>query len=139
MLSVPDRARPNLVAIPAGTPDAGRAVASAIIEMWERDPALRDQARAMIRTALSHEQAAQRLQPVHSAALLTLVAEIVADERRELRAALIGAHLSGLLLARYLLKVNALTAADTAVLIGAAAPVIDHYLTGDLADPPSPG
>jgi AcrR family transcriptional regulator len=135
-LTVPERARPNLVAIPAGTPHPGRAVASAIIGMWEHDPALRAQGLAMIRTALSHEQASQRLQAVHSAAILTLVAEIVADDQRELRAALIGAHLSGLLQARYLFKVHALAAADAAALISAAAPVIEHYLTGDLVERP---
>jgi AcrR family transcriptional regulator len=133
-LSVPERAQPNLVAIPAGTPNPGRAVATAIIGMWEHDPALRAQALAMIRTALSHELAAQRLQAVHSTAVLALVAESVADDQCELRAALIGAHLSGLLQARYLFRVRALAAIDAAALIDAAAPVIDHYLTGDLAE-----
>jgi Tetracyclin repressor-like, C-terminal domain len=104
--------------------------------MWERDPALRAQALAMIRTALSHEHAAQRLQAVHSTAVLTLVADVVADDGRELRAALIGAHLSGLLQARYLFKVRALAATDAAALIDAAAPVIEHYLTSDLAERP---
>jgi AcrR family transcriptional regulator len=135
-LTVPERARPNLVAIPAGTRNPGRAVASTIIGMWEHDPALRGQALAMIRTALSHEHAAQRLQAVHSTAILTLVAEIVADDQRELRAALVGAHLSGLLQARYLFKVHALAAADPDQLVDAAAPVIEHYLTGDLAEQP---
>jgi AcrR family transcriptional regulator len=73
-LTVPERAQPNLVAIPAGTRNPGRAVASAIIDMWEHDPALREHALAMIRTALSHEHAAQRLQAVHSTAVLILVA-----------------------------------------------------------------
>ena len=134
-LAVPERAQPNLVAIPASTPDPGRAVAAAVIGMWESDPALREQALAMTRTALSHDYAAQRLQAVHSTAVLALVAEVVADDQRELRAALIGAHLSGLLLARYLLKVDALAAASPTALIDAATPVIDHYLTGDLAEP----
>jgi AcrR family transcriptional regulator len=138
-LTVPERAQPNLVAIPAGTSNPGRAVASTIIGMWEHDPALRAQALAMIRTALSHEHAAQRLQAVHRTAVLTLVAEIVADDQRELRAALIGAHLSGLLQARYLFKVRVLAATDPAVLIDAAAPVIEHYLTGDLAEQPRHG
>lgn len=89
----------------------------------------------MIRTALSHEHAAQRLQAVHSTAILALVAQIVADDQRELRAALIGAQLSGLLLARYVLKVHSLTAAHPTELIDAAAPVIEHYLTGNLAEP----
>ena len=61
----------------------------------------------------------------------------MAGDRRELRAALIGAHLSGLRLARYLFKVHALAAVDPATLIDAAAPVIEHYLTGDLADRPA--
>jgi AcrR family transcriptional regulator len=138
-LTVPERAQPNLVAIPAGTRNPGRAVATAIIGMWEHDPVLREQALAMIRTALSHEHAAQRLQAVHSTAVLTLVAEIVADDQRELRAALIGAHLSGLLQARYLFKVHALATTDPALLIDPAAPVIEHYLTGDLAEQPHHG
>jgi AcrR family transcriptional regulator len=139
VLAVPERAQPNLVAIPAGTRNPGRAVASAIIGMWEHGPALRHQALAMIRTALSHEHAAKQLTTVHTTAVLTLVAEIVADDQRELRAALIGAHLSGLLLARYLLQVPALARADVAVLIDAAAPVIEHYLTSDLTEPPRSG
>lgn len=135
-LTVPERAQPGLAAIPAGTADPGRAIISAIFGMWEDDPELRAQAQAMIRTALSHEHAAQRLQAVHSTAILTLVAEIVADDQRELRAALIGAQLSGLLLARYVLKVDPLAAANPTALIDATAPVIELYLTGDLAAPP---
>jgi AcrR family transcriptional regulator len=131
-LTVPERAQPVLRAIPAGTPDPGRAVANAVLEMWENDPALRGQALAMIRTALSHEHAAQLLRELHSTFVLALVCEVVADDDPELRASLIGAHLSGLLLNRYLFKVHALAAADPATLINAAGPVIDHYLTGDL-------
>jgi hypothetical protein len=62
----------------------------------------------------------------------------VADDQRELRAALIGAHLSGLLLARYLFKVQTLAAADPNHLVDAAAPVIEHYLTGQLVRVTSP-
>lgn len=137
-LTVPESARPHLVAIPANTNNPGRAIASTVLGMWEHDPALRAQALAMIRTALSHEHAAQLLQNLHSATVLTLVDEIVADDQRELRAALIGAHLSGLLLARHLFKVHTLAAADPDHLVDAAAPVIEHYLTGDLAEPPTP-
>jgi hypothetical protein len=89
----------------------------------------------MTRTALSRDHAAQRVQALHTTAVLALVAEIVLDDERELRVALIGAHLSGLVLARYLLKVDALAAADPAELITATAPIIQHYLKGDLTDP----
>lgn len=39
----------------------------------------------------------------------------------------------------YLFKVRALAAADPAVLIDAAAPVIEYHLTCDLAEPPTSG
>lgn len=131
-LTVPESAQPVLRPLPADISDPGRAVAEAVLGMWENDPALRAQALAMIRTALSHERAAQRLQNLHRTAVLALVAEVVADENRELRVALIGAYLSGLLISRYLFKIPALSAADLALLIAAAGPVVDHYLTGDI-------
>ena len=131
-LAVPVSAQPSLRAIRAGTPDPGKAVVAAVLGLWENDPALREQALAMIRTALSHEHAARRLQELHRTAVLTLVDEIVAEDHRELRAALIGAQLSGLLLSRYVFKVNAMAAVDPVVLIAAVAPTIERYLTGDL-------
>jgi AcrR family transcriptional regulator len=131
-LAVPDRAQPGLRPVPPGTPDPGRAVAAAVLGTWESDPSLREQALAMIRTALSHEHAARRLQELHRTTVLALVAEVVAADDRDLRAALIGAQLGGLLLSRYLLQVPAVAAADPGVLIAAVAPAIDRYLTGDL-------
>jgi AcrR family transcriptional regulator len=131
-LTVPESAIPVLQPIPAGTPHPGKAIAQAALKMWENDLAVRSQALAMFRTALSHEHAAQLLQNLHSTTVLAVVAEVVADDDRELRATLIGAQLTGLLVNRYLFKVNALATADLADLIDAAAPAIDHYLTGDL-------
>jgi AcrR family transcriptional regulator len=131
-LTVPAGTQLGLRPVPAGTPDPGRAVAAAVLGTWERDPALREQALAMTRTALSHAHAAQRLQELHRTTVLALVAEVVAADDRDLRAALIGAQLSGLLLSRYLLKVPAMAEADPGVLIAAVAPAIDRYLTGDL-------
>jgi Tetracyclin repressor-like, C-terminal domain len=104
-----------------------------VLRLWENDQSLREHALAMIRTALSHEDAARRLQELHSTSVLTLVSEVAAEDHRELRAALIGAQLSGLLLMRYLFKVSALAAVDPTVLISAVAPTIELYLTGDLA------
>ena len=136
-LTVPETAKPRLVAIPAGAREPGRLIASTVLGMWEQDEAVRAQALAMVRIALSHEGAAQRLQDLHTTTVLALIGEIAADDERELRAALIGAHLSGLLLNRYLLKVRSLAAADLRQLIDAAAPVIEHYLTGELAGQPA--
>lgn len=134
VLSVPESARSALQPISAGTVSPGRAVTALVLGMWENDAVLRGQAAAMIRTALSHDVAAQRMRDLHSTAVAQLVAEVVADdEDRDLRISLIGAHLSGLLLTRYLLQVRALTDAGMETLVAAAGPVIDHYLTGRLA------
>jgi len=131
-LAVPASAQAVLQPIPADSPDPGRAVAAAVLRLWENDQSLREHALAMIRTALSHEDAARRLQELHSTSVLTLVSQVAAEDHRELRAALIGAQLSGLLLMRYLFKVSVLAAVDPTVLISAVAPTIELYLTGDL-------
>ncbi len=133
-LAPPEGAASALRPIPAETPDPGAAVVSAVVEMWENDSTLREQALAMLRTALSYEHAAQRVRDVHTSAVLTLVANVVAVDDRELRATLIGAQLIGVLLSRYLLKTNTLAGADPADLITALTPVINHYLTGDLVE-----
>ncbi len=58
--------------------------------------------------------------------------DALADDRRELRAALIGSHLAGLMLARYILKVPGAAAASPEDLVQAAGPVVQHYLTGPI-------
>jgi AcrR family transcriptional regulator len=131
-LAVPASAQSSLRAIPAGTAEPGRAIVAAVLNLWENDQSLREQALAMIRTALSYEAAARQLQELHSAAVLALVSEVAAEDHRELRAALIGAQLSGLLLMRYLFKVRGLAAVDPVALISATAPAVELYLTGDL-------
>jgi AcrR family transcriptional regulator len=131
-LTVPPGAESGLRPIPAGTTNPGAAVASRILGMWENDPTLREQALAMFRTALSHEHAAQRVKDLHTSAVGALVAEIVTEDDRDLRAALIGAQLMGVVLTRYLFKTDTAVSADPAVLVAAVAPAIDHYLTGDL-------
>lgn len=79
-LALPEGAESGLRPIPAGTENPGAAVASTVLHLWENDPTLREQALAMIRTALSHEHAAQLVRELHTTAILALVAEIV-DER----------------------------------------------------------
>jgi len=131
-LAMPEGAKSALRPIAADTGDPGAAVASTVLQLWENDPAVREQALAMTRTALSHEHAAQLVRDLHTTAILALVAEIVDEHEREFRAALIGAHLMGILSSRYLVKTEAMVQADPDDLIAAAAPVINQYLTGEL-------
>jgi AcrR family transcriptional regulator len=137
-LSVPAGAQPFQRPLPADTTEPGKAVVHTVLTMWEQDPQLREQALAMIRTALSHQRAAQRLLKLQQEFVSTLISDVVADDTPELRAALIGAHLSGLLLNRYLFQVPDLATADLTVLVDAAGPVVDHLLRGDLGARASP-
>jgi len=104
-----------------------------VIGMWEVHPEFRERMLATLRTALSHDHAAQLLRDMYSSFVLAAIGDVLADDRRELRAALIGSHMAGLLLARYILKVPGVAAASPEDLIQAAGPVVQHYLSGTIA------
>lgn len=114
--------------------NAGEELVRRVIDVWETHLEVREQMAAMLRTGLSHEHAAALLRDTHRTFVLAAVGDVVADDRREFRAALIGCHLAGLLLARYLLKVPGLTAATPAELVATVGPVIQHYLTGAIPE-----
>lgn len=131
-LAAPPAAEVARRPIPAGTVQPGKALVRAVLEMWEYDGELRQQASAMFRAAASHPLAAERLQAQHTEYVSVLIAQIVADDNESLRAGLIGAQLHGLLLSRYLLAVPQVAEPPLEVLVNAVGPVIDRYLTGDL-------
>jgi AcrR family transcriptional regulator len=118
----------------AGDPArAGEEFVRRVVSLWEGRPEIRERMIAMLRTGLSHDQAAQLLRDMYSSSIFTAVGDVLADDRRELRAALIGSHIGGLMLARYVLKVPGAAAASPEDLVRAVGPVVQHYLTGTIA------
>lgn len=113
--------------------NAGEEFVRRVINVWETHLEVREQMLAMLRAGLSHEHAAAMLREMHRAFVLAAIGGVVAEDRREFRAALIGSHLAGLLLARYLLKVPGLVAATPAELVETVGPVVQHYLTGAIS------
>ena len=87
---------------------------------------------AILRTGLSHDRAAGLLRDVLSSFILAALGDVLADDRRELRTALIGSHIGGLMLARYILKVPGAAAASPEDLVQAVGPVVQYYLTGTI-------
>lgn len=67
---------------------------------------------------------------IHSTVLTALI-DHVAEPDRELRAALVGAQVSGLLVGRYLLELEPLVEASVEELASRVGPVIDRYAFGD--------
>jgi AcrR family transcriptional regulator len=119
---------PDLSAVPAG--DWGPVLARHVVAIWERDDTLV----ALLRAAVTHEAAAERMRAVFAGQVAPLIATIEPDpDRAAARAALLSAQMLGLVLTRYVLRfppVTAMTADEVAAWI---APAVQHYLTGDPA------
>ena len=112
---------------------AGEEIVRRVVGLWENNPDIRERMLATLRTALSHDHAAGLLRDMLSSFLLGALGGVLADDQRELRAALVGSQLGGLMLARYLLKVPGAAAATPEELIQAVGPTVQRYLTGTLA------
>ena len=124
----------GLAAAAAGR--TGEELVRRLIGLWEERPEIREQMAAILRTGLSHDHAGRLLRDILSSFILAALGDVLADDRRELRAALIGSHIGGLMLARYILKVPGAAAASPEDLVQAVGPVVQHYLTGTIAAAP---
>ena len=120
----------------AGLADAadrtGEELVRRLISLWEERPEIRDQMAAILRTGLSHDHASRLLRDILSSFILAALGDVLADDRRELRVALIGSQLGGLMLARYILRVPGAAAASPEDLVQAVGPTVQRYLTGDI-------
>ena len=120
----------------AGLADAGdrtgEELVKRLIGLWEDRPEIREQMVAILRTGLSHDRASRLLRDILSSFILAALGDVLAGDRRELRAALIGSHIGGLMLARYILTVPGAAAASPEDLVQAVGPTVQRYLTGDI-------
>jgi AcrR family transcriptional regulator len=117
----------------AGAADrTGEELVRRLINLWEDRPEVREQMAVILRTGLSHDRASRLLRDILSSFILAALGDVLADDRRELRVALIGSHIGGLMLARYILKVPGAAAASSEDLVQAVGPTVQRYLTGDI-------
>jgi AcrR family transcriptional regulator len=126
----------DLAAVLTGIGDdpdkAGEEIISRIVSLWDMHPDIRERMLAMLRTALSHPRAAGLLRDMISSWLIAALGDALADDQRNLRAALVGSQAAGLMLARYLLKVPGAAAATPEELARAVGPAVQRYLNGTL-------
>ena len=115
---------------------AGTDLVRRILGVAESSPAVRRHMVAVLRTALSHDEAAAAMRTMLSRTILAGVGGLAAPDHQDLRAALIGSHIGGLMLGRYVLQVPALAEADPEQIVAAAGPVVQHYLTGTITTVP---
>jgi AcrR family transcriptional regulator len=92
---------------------------------------------ALIRAAVSNQSARRMLRSFIERGVLDTAASHLAVPDARLRVALAGSHLMGLFVMRRVIGVDIATATDTERIVQVVAPVIDHYLTGDLSRGPA--
>jgi len=112
---------------------AGAEILRRLLTVWETQPQVRTRMVATLRTGLSHPHAAAQVREVLGRTVLAVVRDVVEPDQRELRAALIGSHLGGLMLGRYVLEVPGIADASSDQIVAAMGPALQHYITGSLA------
>lgn len=93
---------------------------------------------ALLRGAVSNEQAATMLREFVTTEVLGRVAAAAAPDQAELRAALAGSQILGLAMARYILRIPPAADAERWHLVACIGPTIQRYLTGALPRPEGP-
>lgn len=114
-----------------GAEGLGERIVRAFLGIWDATPG-QGPMLAMLRSAVSHQEAADMLRRLLLRAILRPLADGAGADRPDLRAALIASQVSGLAMTRYVLHLEPIASAaadDLAPLIGAT---LQRYLTAPL-------
>jgi AcrR family transcriptional regulator len=118
-----------------GRDDLGANVVRLLLRVW--DGPMQPAGLALVRSAVGNEWTAKLLREFLVTQVLRRVVgtlDIPARER-EIRGALAASQLIGLVMGRYVLKVEPLATADPAWLVATIGPTVQRYLTGDVQLP----
>lgn len=114
----------------------GYEVVRRVLTVWDSQPVARDQMLATVRTAMADDHSPQVLRDSFIGSIHDALLNLVNDDQRQLRASLVMSQMSGLALARYVIKVPAVVDASPTSLAEQVGPVLQHYLTGTLPRTP---
>ena len=117
-----------------GVDGLGERLVRLFLSVWDGTPG-QGPMLALIRSAVSHEQAATLLREFVTDVLLGPIARAVGGDRPELRASLVASQMVGLSMARYVVRIEPLASADAGTLAAAVGPTIQRYLSGPLDSP----
>ena len=87
----------------------------------------------LVRSAVTHDESTRMLREFITAQVLGPLAAAMETPDRELRASLVGSQMVGLVMARYIVRVEPLASADHETVIAAVAPTLQRYLTGSIS------
>jgi AcrR family transcriptional regulator len=123
------------VVLAGGPDDLGRNLLRMFLRVW--DGPARPAGLALIRSAVGSEWTAKLLREFLVARVLRRVVGTlgVPQEEADARGALVGSQLVGLVMARYVLRLEPIASASRESLVEAYAPTLQRYLTGDVVLP----
>jgi AcrR family transcriptional regulator len=109
--------------------DFGERFLRRVLEVWD-DEETGGALVALVRSAMSHPPAAERLREFVQAELLARIAERLGVPDADRRAALFGSQLIGVMLYRHVLRVEPVASMPREELVERAAPALQRHLTG---------
>ena len=116
----------------ADGPDGlGERIVRTFLGVWDATPG-QDPMLAMLRSAASHPDSAERLRDLLLRVVLRPVARGAGGTEPDLRAGLLASQLLGLAMTRYVLHMEPVASATADELAPLYGPTLQHYLTGDL-------
>ena len=125
-----------LPAVLAAPPEAlGAAVVRMVLHVW--DGPARPGILALVRSAVNHEWSARLLREFVLARIIRRVIGTLdmPVAEREARGALVASQLIGLVMTRYVLKLEPLASAGPDDVVAAVGPTVQRYLTGEVVLP----
>jgi len=107
---------------------AGERIARTFLTVWDATP---EQAPMLnlLRSALEHQAAADMLREFLTSVVLRALAERMTGPDAELRASLVAAHVIGIAVARYSLRLEPVAGADVDTLARLVGPALERYLS----------
>ncbi len=114
-----------------GEQDVGWLAADALVSVLE-EPDSRQAVIGLLRAAASEREAAQLIREVLTERVLLPITARLSGDQPRLRASLCASQLVGIAMARYVIGIEPLASMSPELLTGALAPVLGHFLTGDL-------
>ncbi|WP_051478940.1 TetR family transcriptional regulator [Arthrobacter sp. H5] len=120
-----------LAGVVAAPPDQrGEALLRAILGLWDSpaQPALL----TLLRGAVGSKRQAELMREVFGRRILVLVTTGMDDDDTRLRGSLAASQIMGLMLARYVIKLEPLASLSHDELVRNLAPTVQRYLTGEL-------
>lgn len=115
----------------AGIDGMGERLVRTFLNKWE-EPTTDQQLLAVLRSAVSNDEAAELLRNFLTQELLGRIVKSLNTDDSELRATLIGAQLVGVAFLRYVLAYGPLAHVETEALVTMLSPTIQRYLTEPL-------